>query len=155
MVETVDERVIRLRAELERERDRYLHLGQRNYDWLMFFMALTVGSSALAGLLGLGFSGEPRLAFLGDPRFVGALALIPGICAAFVGQFRMQTKTDWHYRKYDAIKALLRRLNYDLPLKPTSEQIAEIGAALSKIEAEMTAAWEKAATFKFGGSQES
>ena len=141
MIEDVATRVQRLRSELERERDHYLVLGRYNYCWQITLMLLTVGSSALAAVLGLGLKV--------DPRIVGGIALIPGICAGIASQFRVEGKTDWHYRKYDALKALLRQLNYVTPINPSAEEVAGIAATLTKIEAEMTAAWEKTLEFSF------
>lgn len=135
MTEDIGGRVKRLRAELEAERDHYLWLGRRGYVASIGLMILTVGSSALAGILGLGFGV--------DTRIVAGIALIPGIAVAIANQSKLQGKVDWHYRKYDAIKALLRRVNYDLPPEPSAAQVAEIANAFSKVEAEMTAAWEK------------
>lgn len=144
MAEDVGDRVTRLRTELETGRDHYLWLGRWNYTAVYGLMILTVGSSAAAGILGL---------WLDPPtREVALLALIPAIAVSVGNQFKLQGKADWHYRKYDALKALLRRLNYDLPLKPSAAQVAEIGQALSKIEAEMTAAWEDSVAFKLEGT---
>jgi len=141
MVEEIAARVERLRAELERERDHYLRLGRTNQYAMFALMMLTVGGSLAAGILGLGLEADPKL--------VGLVGLVPAVAATAANQFKLQGKADWHYRKYDALKALLRRANYDLPLKASSEDVAEIGQALSKIEAEMSAAWEQSLTFKF------
>ncbi len=138
MSEDVGDRVKRLRAELEAERDHYLWLGRRGYFASMGLIIVTIGSSALAGILGLGFGV--------DTRIVAAIALIPGVAVSIANQSKLQGKVDWHYRKYDALKALLRRVNYDLPPEPTVAQVAEIAAAFSKVEAEMTADWEKSLT---------
>lgn len=146
MSEEIGGRVKRLRAELEAERDHYLWLGRRGYVASIGLMIVTVGSSALAGILGLGFGV--------DTRIVAAIALIPGIAVAIANQSKLQGKVDWHYRKYDAIKALLRRVNYDLPPEPSAAQVAEIANAFSKVEAEMTAAWEKALSLEIEDSRD-
>jgi hypothetical protein len=133
MTGDVSARAGRFREELERDRDYYLHLGRWNYRAAYGLTIVTVLSSAAAGILGLGFEV--------DDRIVALLALIPAIAVSVSSQFKWQDKANWHYRKHQAAKAQLRRLDYDLPTN-TAAQLAELAQGYSVIEAELTASWE-------------
>jgi hypothetical protein len=135
MADDIGTRIRRFRAELERDRDRYLQLGRWNYRAAYTLSIVTVISSAAAGILGLGFAV--------DKRIVALIALIPAIAVTVANQFKWQDKANWHYRKHDAAKALLRRINYELPAHPTEAQLAELSRGYSVTEAEMSESWEE------------
>jgi hypothetical protein len=135
MTEDVSARVRRFRAELVRDRDRFLLLGRWNYRAAYILVIVTVVSSAAAGILGLGFTDDTKL--------IALLAFIPGIAVIVSNQFKWQDKANWHYRKHDAAKAMLRRLDYELPSNPTEAQLAQLATGYSVIEAEMTKTFEE------------
>jgi hypothetical protein len=132
---TLSERLRDLANDLEVGCAENRRLAKTCHFWLMVLTGVTIAASAAAGLLGLGFDV--------DTRIVGAVALIPGIAASILQQFKVPAKTDFHYRKWDALRALQRRLRYEMPEKPKVADVARISAALSRLEADMTLEWQK------------
>ena len=128
-------RIRKLREELELDRDSALKYGRRNYFAAYGLSVVIVISSASAGILGLGFDLDNKL--------VAAVALIPAIAVTVAHQFKWQDKANLHYRRYDAAKALLRRIDYELPENPTFADVAKLSRGYSVAEAEMTRHWEE------------
>ena len=141
----ISERLTLLQSELSRECDDNRRLAKICHFWLMLLTGVTIAASAAAGLLGLGFGV--------DTRIVGAVALIPGVAASITQQFKLPAKVDFHYRKWDALKALLRRVEYGLPENPRTEDVREVSEALSALEADMTAEWQKVVGSSFQARQ--
>ena len=133
MADDVPARVRRFRGELIKDRDYYLQRARWNYGAAYALAIVAVVSSAAAGILGLGFDV--------DKRTVALVALIPAIAATVSSQFKWQDRANWHYSKHEAAKALLRRINYELPAFPTQDQLAELSKGYSVTEKEMSQTW--------------
>jgi hypothetical protein len=131
----VNEQFEQLKADLAAKCTATERQAKSFHFWLMVLTGLTIAASAAAGLLGLGFGI--------DTRIVGAVALIPGIAASIIQQFRMPAKIDFHYRKGDRLNALLRKARYEMPPNPTPKQVGELSRALSDLERGMLDEWQQ------------
>lgn len=134
MVEDVAISAERMRAELHSESERFHKYGHQAHHMQILLTTLIVGSSALAAILGLGFNV--------DSKIVGGIALIPGMCAGAEDKFRLRSRKNWYYRKYDALVALARQLDF-APKPVTAAQVAKIAEVWTKVELDMSAAYEK------------
>jgi hypothetical protein len=137
--EAADEanRARKLRKQIHKECQHSLHLGQAMHWLYLSLIGLTVGSSALASILALGFYRET-----GGP-IVGVIALIPGICAGVSDRFRLRLKKHWYYRRYDKLNALLRRIDFVLPCNAGHADIARVSKDFCKVDLDMSRAWER------------
>jgi len=125
-----------LRTELGKEEVSYLRNARFNYYAFLTLLWLSIVSSGSAVVLGL----LPESAI---PKWlVGIIGGVPAILTLASKQVGFAHKANWHYRKVDALKALRRRLDYELPIHVTPDNIAAISRSLSRIEREMTAEWE-------------
>src|SRR6266571_364762 len=97
----VEARVSALRAQLEGAISHHKRLAEVDH-WLTIVLVTTaILASAAAGLGGL---------FLGwSAKTTGGIASIPGLLALAGSQLKLQGKSHWHYRKRDALAALLNR----------------------------------------------
>src|ERR1700719_544593 len=105
---------IQKRAErLERELSSaisHANLRARVNHWIALVLIAGALLSSAAASLG---------AFTGwNNNLIGALALVPGIAALIETTLKFQSKSNWRYRKVDALNALRRRLLYELPEVP-------------------------------------
>lgn len=132
----IDERVAMLRDELGKDIRHYLIHARLNYWGTLILGGVIVISSAATSILALGFDVDHRL--------LGVLALVPGIALLIGSQFDLQTKCTWHYRKTDALKELLRNLNFQTSIPPTQPEIAAIGEAYDRLDEQMTREWVSA-----------
>lgn len=134
----VDEatRAQQLRAQIYAESKYSLKLGQRTHQLYLLIIALTVGASAVSSILALGF---PEV----DRRLIGAIALIPGICAGVADRFHLRLKKHWYYRRYDKLNALVRRIDFVLPENPDHDEIASVSKAFCRVDTDMSRAWER------------
>jgi hypothetical protein len=73
---------------------------------------------------------------------VGILAAISTVLITISRQLGLQQKANWHYRKTDRLKALRRRLTYELPSSPRADNLAAISRAWSALDADMSKEWE-------------
>lgn len=101
--------------------------------WLMAIALVCSLGTGIAGLTGL----------LG-PKALGALALLPGAAAIAATQLKLQARSNWHYRKHDALTALRSRLLYQLPVDPTADHISNIAESRDTLNRQMQAEWERA-----------
>jgi hypothetical protein len=117
-----------LEAVLKKESGRYLRLGRRDYYFAYALVAVTIVSSAVAGVAAI-ISKLPRLA-------VGILALVPSVSYTAGTVLKPQGRANWHYRKAQRIEALCYKLVYENvdPGKISEEKRA--------IEVEMNKQWE-------------
>jgi hypothetical protein len=135
VIDTV-ERAKDLQIEIDGACRRNLRLGRQTHGLYLALGVLIVGSSALSAILALGFERVDR-------RLIGAIALIPGICAGVADRFHLVLKKHWYYRKYDRLKALSRRMHFIIPPVVTEVEITKAATDLCKIDREMSRAWEQ------------
>jgi hypothetical protein len=103
-------------------RDRTTRLAKRSYLLALGLLFTAVGSSAVAGVLGL---------LEQDARLVGAIALLPGFATLLATTFKFQEKANWYYLRRDHIYDLYNRFAYTGPPE-TEEHAAD---SLKHIEA--------------------
>jgi hypothetical protein len=135
MTEGIASRAARLRGELESECRHCLRWAKAGHSAYNGLIVLAIGSSALAGVLGLGLEV--------DTKIVAAIALIPGISTAAGNQLRLQWRSMWHYRKCEAVRALLRRLDYCVSESITAQDVARIAEDFSALGIRMTEEWDE------------
>jgi len=73
------------------------------------------------------------------------LGLVSALSVAFTSfsrQVGFQRTANWHYRKVDRLRALERRLKFELPASPTADNIAAVSSALSATDQQMSKEWE-------------
>jgi hypothetical protein len=129
------ERAHELQKEIDEACRTNLRLGRQTHGLYLTLGVLIVGSSALSAVLALGFDEVDR-------RLIGAIALIPGICAGVAETFHLVLKKHWYYRKHDRLKALSRRMHFTIPPFVTEEEIAKVVTDLCRIDRDMSRAWE-------------
>lgn len=125
-----------LRKQIYTECQANLRLGRQTHHLYLLIIALTVGASAVSSILALGFPEADR-------RLIGAIALIPGICAGVADRFHLRLKKHWYYRKYDKLNALVRRMDFVLPENPNHEEVADVSKAFCRVDTDMSRAWER------------
>ena len=125
-----------LQDDIDKACRRNLRLGRQTHGAYLTLGVLIVGSSALSAILALGFEGVDR-------RLIGAIALVPGICAGVADRFHLVLKKHWYYRKYDKLKALSRRMHFIIPPHVTDAEITKVATDLCRIDREMSRAWEQ------------
>jgi len=135
MADDVTSRVKRFRTEIDEERKQSLRDGRWNYRAAYGLTIVAVGSSAAAGILGLGWEI--------DQRIVALLALVPAIAVTVASQFKWQDKANWHYNKHVEARAMLRRLDYELPAFPTEAELADLVRGYSLKEKELNDSWNQ------------
>ena len=135
MADDIASRVKRFRAEIDEERKQSLRDGRWNYRAAYILTIVAAGCSAAAGILGLGWDV--------DRRIVALLALVPAIAVTVASQFKWQQKANWHYNKHVEARAILRRIDYELPAFPTEEQLAELVRGYSIKEKELNDSWNQ------------
>jgi hypothetical protein len=135
LAEAVAERKTKLLFEIDSDITRYNRHAQWSYLFVQAMSWSSLGTSAAAGLLGLIPSGVPKWV-------VGSLATISAALIAAIRQSGLQQRSYWRYRKVDLLKSLRRRLEFQLPIDPSVDNIAAIASEYSSIEIEMTKDWE-------------
>ena len=135
MDDQLNSRKVQLRQELEIAITSVQRRAKRAH-WLGICLMLT----ALICSLGTGIAGLTAL--LGQ-KVLGALALVPGAAAIAASRFRLQARSNWHHRKYNALNALRSRLLYQMPVEPTADQIAAIAKERDSLNEQMQAQWQK------------
>src|ERR1039458_6472899 len=106
-----------------------------NHWTTLILMLVAVLSSAAAGIGGL---------FLDvNGRYIGALALVPGIAALAASTMKFHGKANWHYRKQYIQENLLRKLLYELSAPPTTEEVASISREWTAEVKALQEQWEK------------
>ena len=145
MADDVTSRVRRFRTELKQEQQQSLRLGRWNYRAAYVLTIVAVICSAAAGILGLGWDI--------DQRIVALLALVPAIAVTVSSQFKWQDKANWHYRKHVEARAMLRRIDYELPAFPTEAQLADLVRGYSLKEKELNDSWEQDLRFEMAAEE--
>jgi hypothetical protein len=128
-------RVKKLSDELKDKAVRELSLAKWSH-WLniaaMLLTLLATGATVIYGLLPNHSSAT-----------TAALALVPSGIALFATSLKLETRCNWHYKRYYALSALIRTLEIELPDVPTQDQISAVSTSLSKLEIDMESLWER------------
>lgn len=109
-------------------------------------MLTALGCSVAAAVSGVFFSVKPQI--------VGGIALLPPLLAYAALNMKFDGKSSWHYRKVYALESLLSRLLYQLPEKPTVDNIAAIARERDTMHVEMQSEWDRTLAFNWGGITE-
>ena len=131
----VQTRINSLSSELRKDRDREYWFARLNYYWALMLMAITIIASFTAGIGGLFFGLNARL--------TGSIAALPGLIALAATAIDWQGRANWHYRKRDALDALINQLRYELHVPPSPEDVAAISKARTDLNRNMSAEWEQ------------
>jgi len=124
-----------LSADLDKEAKRYFAHARWNYSAAQVLSWGSLLASVAAALFGIIPTSMPKWG-------VGVLAALSTTLIAASRQLGFQQKANWHYRKADQLKALKRRLDYELPPSPTPDNLATISSSWSAIDISMTKEWE-------------
>jgi len=109
-------------------------------------MIVALASSFVAGLGGL--SGR-----LGAGT-TGAIALIPGAMALLAATLKFEGKSNWHYRKFYALRALDDRLKFEMPVDVTAETIAVLSKERRDLIASLNKEWETSLSLNWNQFQQ-
>jgi hypothetical protein len=125
------------RAKMTRDLDHALGVlgaaATRNYFTTFALALLATGASIAASIL----------AFLqASAALVGVLALIPAMAGILMNRLKFQQRANWYYRKKEALLELYNQLHFELPDPPTSAAIAAISKKWTRLNGEMSGAWE-------------
>lgn len=105
-------------------------------------MIAALACSAAAGLGGL---------FLSlNSKWIGGLALVPGVFAIVESTLNLQGKANWHYRKKYGLEKLRRRLLFEIPESPSADDVAAISISWAKLRDSMQSEWEKGFRLSWG-----
>ena len=85
-----------------------------------------------------------------DRRYVGVLALIPGFAGLLATTLKFDDRSQWHYEKRDALDALARRYEYEMPQPPTPDQTALISTELTELNEAFNKIWYKKISLDWG-----
>jgi hypothetical protein len=132
------ERKNALLAEITADESHYLRLARTNYYSAQGLLWASLIAGSLAALFGLVQS-------LSEGVEKWQLGLVSALSVAFTTfsrQVGFQQKANWHYRKVDRLRALQRRLNFELPISPTADNIAAVSSSLSAMDLQMSKEWE-------------
>jgi hypothetical protein len=131
----ISSKVQKLIGELKDKSKRELALAKWSHWLNIGAMLLTLATTGAAVWYGLrpGHSSQAT----------AGLALLPGGIALFATGLKLETRCNWHYKRYYALSSLIRKLEIELPEEPTQEQLTEVSTSLSKLEVDMEAIWER------------
>ena len=116
--------------------NKYQGLALANYFFAYALMIATIGASAAAGVGGLFLRGVEK-------DTVSAIALLPAVFALVATLLKPQARANWHYRKLDRLRALRRRLVYELPAPPSAADIAAVAKTMTELDLSMSKEWEE------------
>jgi hypothetical protein len=131
----IQKRINSLRSEIEQLSTFHKRMGLADHWISVWLMIITLASSIGAGIGGIfmNFSSQAT----------GGLALLPGLMAIVASNLKFQGKSNWHFRKTEAVDGLLHKLIYELPIDPVAQDVAAVSAALTKTKQEFLKEWEK------------
>jgi hypothetical protein len=136
--EIIKERKERLRADLETDLQRHWNLARWDHRLSLILVNLGLAASALAGIGGL-----LKASFLGEVTqpIIGGLALVPAGVAVVETTLKLTQKASWRYRRRDALRGLLRRLEYPAGAGLSLAEISSVAQAYTQLDEAMTEAW--------------
>jgi hypothetical protein len=133
----LDKRQSTLLAEIVADEKRYLRLARSNYFSAQGLLWASLIAGSLAALLGI----VPSLSVGIEKWQLGLISALSVAFTAFSRQVGFQQKANWHYRKVDGLRALRRRLQFELPASPTADNIAAVSNSLSAMDIQMSKEW--------------
>lgn len=139
--EKYSDQIARLITDCEEGAVASLRSGRRHYFASYTLMVVSVASSVLAGILALKVEATKEL--------VGAVALVPALCAGIASQLRLVPKGNWYYHRNRLLQAharIMLAMNVD---KPTRADLDSAIAGLNRIEADLEKEWDSRASFVF------
>jgi hypothetical protein len=134
----LDERKNALLAEIMADESRYLRLAKSNYYSAQGLLWASLIAGGLAALLGL----VPSFSAGVEKWQLGLVSALSVAFTTFSRQVGFQQTANWHYRKVDRLRALQRRLKFELPASPTADNIAAVSSSLSATDLQMSKEWE-------------
>ncbi|WP_315707070.1 MULTISPECIES: hypothetical protein [unclassified Bradyrhizobium] len=134
----LDKRQSALLAEIVTDEKRYLRFARSNYFSAQGLLWASLIAGSLAALFGL----VPSLSDEVEKWQLGLVSALSVAFTTFSRQVGFQQKANWHYRKADGLRALRRRLQYELPASPTADNIAAVSNSLSTMDLQMSKDWE-------------
>jgi hypothetical protein len=132
------ERAQSLNDELDKAIRHYRRLARLNYHFMLFLVWVAILASAAIAIGGILFDASAKL--------LGVIALVPTIATLINSVYQPQARSNWHYKKRDRLNALRRRLQFELPMEPSADNIAAISNEWTKLDSEMDQLWEKNVT---------
>jgi hypothetical protein len=132
----LEDRKAQLIAEIQHDRDRYLRNARYNYFGAQVMSWGSLAATSVAALLGI----IPY--FTVDKTVVGVLAALSTALVAASQKLGFQQKANWHYRKVDQLRTLERRLQFELPISMSADNVAAISRAVSAVDSGMSKEWE-------------
>jgi hypothetical protein len=141
MDDEIKQRRAELLKQLTSEAKRSRKLAQLNYVAVLWMAWISVGASIAAGLLGL-------LGML-QAKWVGVIAFLPAALAIAANTLKLQAKANWHYQQEIQLNGLSRRLQFEMPVNPSADNIAAICAAWRNLSESMEDIWQKTLTVDF------
>jgi hypothetical protein len=131
----IQKRISALHSELDKISAYHKRIGMADHWISVGLMVITLTSSIVAGIGGI---------FMNlSSQATGGLALLPGLMAIVASNLKFQGKSNWHFRKTEAVDGLLHRLIYELPINPTAQDVAAVSALLTKTKQDFLKEWEK------------
>ena len=137
----------RRKKELEAAISKSCNKHRSSATWvrrLSFSLMTTALLCSLCAAI-VGFAGKGSNA----SKWAGGLALFPPALAFIAVNLRLDARTFWHRRKGEALDALMKRLQFELPDSPSADQIAEVSKALTQLNASMEKEYEKFCAFNW------
>jgi hypothetical protein len=120
---TVQERQNRLALKFHADHRKYLKLGRINYHCALAVRWLASAAGLLAGALGLTNKASAAT--------VGAIAGAAGLLLAFGRDLKFQQKANWHYRRAEGALRFGNRLEFELALPPSVDDIANLSKSIT------------------------
>ncbi|MBZ5673582.1 MAG: hypothetical protein LAP61_04990 [Acidobacteriia bacterium] len=128
-------KVQRLLSELNQRSAKELKLARWSH-WLnicaMLLTLITTGAAVAYGIF-------PNH----SSQVTAGLALVPGGISLLATSLKLETRCNWHYRRYYALSALIRTIEIELPETPTQDQIVAVSTSLGKLDVDLESVWEK------------
>jgi hypothetical protein len=122
-----------LLEDIQKRTDRETRLAIVTQITGLALMYIAVGASAAVAICG--FIDKV------DRHVVGALALVPGFIGLLATTIKFDDRSQWHYEKRDALDALARRFQFEMPQPPTPDQVALISGELTKLNKDFNKLW--------------
>ena len=132
---TVQERQDRLALKFRADHRKYSSLGRLNYYCALAIRWLASAAGLLAGALGLTNKASAAT--------VGAIAGAAGLLLAFGRDLKFQQKANWHYRRAEGALRFGNRLEFELALPPSVDDIANLSREYNQFSEDMTELWER------------